>query len=151
MPPFVRQATPSDIPQLLPLIKAYWAFEGIEGYAKNKITVLLERLLGNPALGSGWLLYQNNIPIGYCLVCHVFSLEWGGLTAVLDEFFIVSEARGQGLGAVVLRQLEGHLRALGVVQLELEVGVRNDSARAFYRRFGFAQRSGFLPMTKKLA
>ncbi|GGA37492.1 GNAT family N-acetyltransferase [Pelagibacterium lentulum] len=55
---------------------------------------------------------------------------WGML---VDE-----NARGTGLGALLLETLVGHARAQGLRQLHLGVGTYNEAAIRLYRRAGFS-------------
>ncbi|MBN8875717.1 MAG: GNAT family N-acetyltransferase [Rhodospirillales bacterium] len=79
----------------------------------------------------------------------VFALvhEAGGLVlarVAADEaeiltIGVVEAARGQGVGAALLRATFDAVIAAGAVVLFLEVGVRNAAARRFYARAGFIQ------------
>ncbi len=51
----IRPAARTDIPQLLPLIRRYWEFEGITGFEALRIELLLQRLLADSAAGAIWL------------------------------------------------------------------------------------------------
>jgi len=53
--------------------------------------------------------------------------------------YTTPEARGRGLSVTLLDQIAAEARALGVVQLEIDVGVDNAAARAAYRAAGFGQ------------
>jgi hypothetical protein len=83
-----------DIPALLPLVEQYWIFEDIEGFDARLVARELERVCANPALASGWIARERNAAVGYLLAVYVFSLENLGLTAEIDEFFVLPSARG---------------------------------------------------------
>ncbi len=85
----VRVATPADLPQLLPLIEQYWSFEGIVGFDPARVAVQCARLLSASDLGAGWLAVVEGRAAGYLLAVYLFSLEHQGVTAEIDEFFIL--------------------------------------------------------------
>lgn len=72
-----RQATPSDVPALLPLVADYWSFEGIPGFEAQRVAVQLKRLLSEPTRGAGWIAVVEGVAAGYLLAVYVFSLETG--------------------------------------------------------------------------
>jgi ribosomal protein S18 acetylase RimI-like enzyme len=64
-------------------------------------------------------------------------MEYGGLTAVVDDFYVRPEARGEGHGTAALAAVRRACAELGVRALRVEVGVDNLAAQAVYRSAGF--------------
>ncbi len=95
-----------DIPALLPLVEQYWIFEDIEGFDAARVGRELARAAANADLASAWIAIAKGQPAGYLLAVYVFSLEHLGLTAEIDEFFVLPSARGQGIGEELLRLAE---------------------------------------------
>ena len=93
---------------------------------------------------------MEGVAEGYLLAVYVFSLEHLGLTAEIDEFFVVPARRGQGTGAALLRAAEAEFRQAGCTNVALQLSRSNDSARAFYRRYDYAERSGYELLDKML-
>ena len=146
----IRAITANDIPELLTLVEQYWLFEDIAGYEQAGVAKQLQRLCGDPRLGAGWIAHVGQRPAGYLLAVYVFSLEHLGLTAEIDEFFVLPSCRGQGLGAGLLQAAEaGFLRA-GCTNVSLQLGRGNEAAREFYRRNGYSDRAGFELLDKVL-
>ncbi len=146
----VRPAIPRDIPQLLSLVRRYWDFEQIEDFEALRIEMLLQRLLADPRLGAAWVAEAGGALIGYLIAVMVLSLEHGGIMAEIDEFFVVPEARSRGIGAQLLAAAESALAARGCVRLQLQLGVANTAARAFYQRRGYSARAGYGLLDKSL-
>lgn len=138
-----RKLSSQDIGILIPMIKEYWAFEGIPGFDPQAIAEQLTRLLSCPQLGSGWGALENEEPVGYLLLVYVFSLEHLGLTAEVDEFFVGREFRGRGVGTALLATARKEAVLAGCESISLQVASSNDMARAFYLRHGFSERSGY--------
>ena len=87
---------PSDIPQLLALVRRYWEFEGLGHFDALRVELLLQHLVGDRARGQVWVAEERARSSGYLVLVYVVSLEHQGLMAEIDEFF-VCEARGPGL------------------------------------------------------
>jgi len=60
-------------------------------------------------------------------------------TGEIKRMYVSPPARGFGLGRTVLAALEAEARALGLVRLVLETGVRQPEAIALYERAGFSR------------
>lgn len=146
----MRLATAADVPALLPLVEQYWAFEGVAGFDGVRVTAELSRVLGDATLGNAWIAWHDGKPAGYLIGVYVFSLEHLGLTAEIDEFFVLPEFRGRGIGTRLLHAAEAEFAARGCTNVSLQLGRRNGSAREFYRAHGFAERAGFELLDKAL-
>ena len=148
--PEIRKATVQDVPDLLILVEQYWAFESIAGFDRRRLSVQLERLVSEKHLGGGWIARNGTTPVGYLLAVYVFSLEKFGLTAELDEFFVVPQYRSQGIGASLLQTAEDTFFRAECTNASLQLSQGNNAARAFYRRHGYSQRSGYELLDKNL-
>ncbi len=139
-----------DIPLLLPLVKEYWKFEGIGGFKTRSVVRQLERLLTDSRLGFGLIAMEGDIAIGYLLAVYVFSLEHLGVTAEIDEFFVVSEYRSRGAGRKLLKKSENISAGFGCTNISLQIYRHNNAARSFYLRHEYLERSGFEILEKSL-
>lgn len=146
----VREAALADVPRICELIGQYWQFEAIEGFDRQRIAALLEQILTSRNLGVVWVADCGDALVGYLVAVNVMSLEHRGLMAEIDEFFVVPEARAQGVGGQLLLTAEQSLAKTGCVRLQLQLGVENSAARGFYRRHGYELREGFELMDKAL-
>jgi GNAT superfamily N-acetyltransferase len=146
----IRPATVADVPALVPLVEQYWAFEDITHFDLPQVSRVLSRALSDPARMSGWVARMDGDAVAYLLAAYVFSLEHLGLTAEIDEFFVLPGARGRGLGNRLLQLAEAEFRARGCTNVFLQIGRGNDGARVFYRANGFAERAGFELLDKML-
>lgn len=107
-------------------------------------------MLSEPGLGAGWLAVSEAVPVGYLLAVYVFSLEHLGLTAEIDEFYVVPSQRGRGVGAELLKTAEGEFVRMGCTNVSLQLSKNNGLARSFYHRHGYAERSGYELLDKML-
>lgn len=146
----IRAATPADAPRIAALVEQYWRFEGIDGFERERVEALLHRALADERLARGWVAELEAELCGYVLAVLVFSLEHGGLMAEIDEFFVLPRARSVGLGSALLDAAERALREAGCVRIQLQLGTENAAGRAFYRRHGYGERSGYELLDKSL-
>ena len=146
----IHAAAPTDVEVLLPMVEQYWRFEAIGGFDATRMRKLLTRVLEDEHLGRAWIATVYGEPAGYLLAVYVFSLEHQGLTAEIDEFFVVPAHRGVGLGQEMLAAAEVQFRVEGCTNVSLQLGRSNEAARKFYRRHGFEEREGFDLVSKTL-
>ena len=146
----IHAATVEDIDALLPMVEQYWRFENIEGFDPARMRTLLTRVLEDASLGRAWITRVYGEPAGYLLAVYVFSLEHQGLTAEIDEFFVIPQHRDLGIGASMLAAAEAQFRLEGCTNVSLQLGRSNEAARSFYRQHGFEERAGFELVSKML-
>ena len=146
----ILPATAEDIDALLPMVEQYWRFENIEGFDPGRMRALLTRVLEDASLGRAWIARVYGEPAGYLLAVYVFSLEFQGLTAEIDEFYVIPEHRSLGIGAAMLAAAEAQFRLEECTNVSLQLGRSNEAARKFYRRHGFDDRDGYELVSKVL-
>lgn len=146
----VRAANLADADGIALLVAEYWQFEGIEGFDAKRVRALLVRVLATPASGGCWVASVGSQLVGYLLAVYMFSLEHGGTMAEIDEFYVRAPARSGGVGAQLLELAERDMALLGLVRLQLQLGVGNRRGGEFYRRHGFEARAGYTLLDKAL-
>src|SRR5690554_5811713 len=100
----------------------------MEHFEPQRAASQLTRLLSDASLGSGWMAFHDGEAAGYLLGVHVFSLEHFGLTAEIDELFVLPRHRGRGFGRALLAAAEGAFRSAGCTSVSLQLGRRNTAA-----------------------
>lgn len=146
----VRAASSADSAAIAGLVGEYWAFEKIDGFDEARVRHSLETLLADEALGTAWIAQVGERTVGYLVAVYAFSLEHGGMTAEIDELFLLPGYREAGLGRRLLEAAERAFRDAGCTGVWLEIGSRNTSARRFYERLGFTLREKYRTMGKSL-
>jgi ribosomal protein S18 acetylase RimI-like enzyme len=146
----IRQATPDDAAALLPLIAAYWQCEGLPGFQAAAVGPPLALLLSSPGLGTVLLAAEEQSLVGYLTLVYVFSLEHRGMTAEIDELFVVPNHRASGLGSQLLLAAERASARLRCTNISLRVARANPRALGFYLRHGYSRRSEFELLEKPL-
>jgi len=110
----------------------------------------LAPLLDGIPHGVAYLIGPARAPIGYIVVTFGWSVEFGGLDAIVDEIYVRPPVRGRGIATEVLHALPRALAQGGVKAIHLEVDRTNDTAQRLYTRAGFTARAGYMFMSKRL-
>jgi ribosomal protein S18 acetylase RimI-like enzyme len=107
------------------------------------------QFMDQPTLGRAWLLKFDGQFAGYLVLAFVFSFEYGGRNAFIDELYVGPGHRRLGIGSAALQFAEKIARAEGLAALHLEVSRNNAGAHKLYRRAGFVDHDRYL-LTKWL-
>jgi GNAT superfamily N-acetyltransferase len=139
-----RAALTSDIDTLLQLMRGLqqddpWSVP----FREEQVRETVHELLVNPSRGRVYLISDADASIGYLVLSFDFSLEYGGMNAWIDEFFVRPELRGKGIGSKTLEFAAQAAREHGAKVLHLEVN-RGNRAIHLYRRHGFEDHSRYL-------
>jgi GNAT superfamily N-acetyltransferase len=140
-----------DVPQIVLLMEQYWSFEGIAGFESARMAQLLEHMLSQPHLGTIWVAREDSELVGYLIAVFIFSFEYRGLVAEIDELFVLPQARCHGIGTALLDRAETSVADAGCIRVQLQLGTANRAARAFYHRRGYAARTEYELVGKHLA
>ena len=140
-------ATEADGPELLALARAFHAGDG-HPLTEQGAAALRATARGHP-LAKAWLVREAGRTIGYAVLGFGYGIEYGGADAFVDDLYLIPDARGRGLGALVLERLEAEARAMRLNALFLVVDPDNAPALRLYRRQGFED-THWLLMAKRL-
>ena len=116
----IRRARLGDAADLLPLISAYYRFDGIR-FRAGPIAQALTRMLKNRRLGCAWIFRDGIKAVGYVLLSFNFDLEFGGFEGLVTDLFVHQDYRGRGLGKRALAMVDEYCRSVGIATVELQV------------------------------
>ncbi|WP_262029320.1 GNAT family N-acetyltransferase [Microvirga sp. Mcv34] len=139
MPPTViRLATLDDAPEVAALVQALDLHYGGPEAAQSLASTLamVERSM-REAEGTRYALaFRDGHPVG--LACFAVLRPGFRLSGLLfvKELFVEDQARGQAVGAVLMRWLADHARAQGLSRIDLTTEGTNTRAQMFYERLG---------------
>lgn len=140
---------PDHLEKLQLLCAAFHEESGIEQSDAGRSAALLPLLEGSP-YGMVYLIGPPRAPIGYIVICLGWSVEFGGLDAIIDELYIRPGVRGRGVAQEALIALPRALSEVGLRAVHLEVDRTNEAAIKLYRRAGFAPRENYMFMSRRL-
>jgi len=142
-------ATSEDLPKLLPLVAGFHDEMGFGSSGDHVLAAISPLVEGSPH-GAIWLIGPRRAPVGYIAVSFGWSVEFGGLDAMVDEVYIRPAVRGRGMGQEALDSLARALKDAQVRALHLEVDKEDTAAQRFYARARFEPRSRYMLMSRVL-
>ena len=98
---------------------------------------LFQEFITHEHLGKSWLIYSENEIVGYIILTFIFSFEYGGKIAFVDELFIKETARGKGFGKEAIQFIQREVPKLSLKLLYLEVEPHNENAQKLYLAHDF--------------
>lgn len=125
-----------DIPTITQMMQDFYA---IDNYPMDveKSKKLFQEFITNENLGKSWLIFFENEIVGYIILTFIFSFEYGGKIAFIDELFIKETARGKGFGKEAIQFIQGEVPKLSLKLLYLEVETHNENAQKLYLAHDF--------------
>jgi len=127
----IRRAGAADLDALVELHRAFCDADD-HPFDIGRARAAFAPLLADDTHGVVWVV---DAPQAYAVLTWGWSIEAGGVEAVLDEIF-VSERSG-GVGAALIEHVVDDGRRRGLTRIFLETEARNDRVRRFYERHGF--------------
>ena len=126
----------SDISIITQMMQDFYA---IDNYPIDvEVTkTLFQEFISNEHLGKSWLIYSENEIVGYIILTFIFSFEYGGKIAFVDELFIKETARGKGFGKEAIQFIQSEVPKLSLKLLYLEVEPHNENAQKLYLAHDF--------------
>ena len=130
---------PLEIADIEVITQMMQDFYAIDNYpmdvevAKN----LFQEFISNEHLGKSWMIYSENEIVGYIILTFIFSFEYGGKIAFVDELFIKETARGKGFGKEAIQFIQREVPKLSLKLLYLEVEPHNENAQKLYLAHDF--------------
>ena len=133
----VRKLTIHDVKYLISLLEQLWIGKQIDPFVVKRI---IEKGLSN-----GYQVYicatDNKKLIGYCSLTIKNNLWMLSNLGNVDELVVDSEYRNQGIGKMLMNEIEKIAKDHGCKRLELDSAFHRTIAHEFYERLGFEKRA----------
>lgn len=132
----MRRASLNDVPLLVRMMTDFYSDSP---YTLNprRATEAFTSLLSDERLGHVWFVQSDSRDVGYVVVTLCHSMTFGGLTAVIDDFYVEPAFRGKGLGKAAIQVVRTYCAGHGIRAIQVETGRDNATALAVYRGNGF--------------
>ena len=137
-----RQACVADIALLVPLFDAYRVFYGKSSDVALARSFLLERFQHNQSV-LFIALQTNGAAVGFTQLYPSFSSVSAARTFILNDLYVVPEARRSGVAVKLLEAAANYGRAVGAVRLSLSTAMDNETAQALYVSQGWVRDTKF--------
>ena len=126
----------SDISIITQMMQDFYAIDNYPMDVEVAKT-LFQEFITHEHLGKSWLIYSENEIVGYIILTFIFSFEYGGKIAFVDELFIKETARGKGFGKEAIQFIQQEVPKLSLKLLYLEVEPHNENAQKLYLAHDF--------------
>jgi GNAT superfamily N-acetyltransferase len=132
----VRLATETDVPQILPLIRALVALCGEPLPDEGAMAEIVTQQINSD--NHEYVVAETKGQLFGCLlVCYYLSTWAAAPYAMLQDFYIADEWRNQGVGSTMFAYARDRARIRGCARMDLAIQEKHVEAKRFFRRWGF--------------
>lgn len=132
----IRAGEQADVGVIAELIRGLARFEKLEHEVSMTEETLQRSLFGERAYAETLIAEDEGEPVGLALFFHNFSTFLGKPGLYLEDLFVKPEARGAGVGRLLLERLAQIAVDRDCGRLEWAVLDWNKDAIRFYERLG---------------
>jgi ribosomal protein S18 acetylase RimI-like enzyme len=138
----IRRATIHDVELVAPLFDAYRSF-----YRKPADLNIAKKFLSDRLHNNESIIFvatgERERCLGFVQLFPSFSSGAAARILVLNDLFVIPEARRAGIGRLLLRAAADYGKSQRAVRLTLSTEVTNTSARALYEAEGWTLQTDF--------
>ena len=132
----VREAKLTDVPAIRLLIQEFAEFENLSDACGVTENDLREAIFEDKKFAHALVALDGNRYVGYALFFPVFKSFRGERSMFLEDLYVTPDARGNGLGFVMLREVANYARKNGCVRVDWQALKWNEPAINFYKNLG---------------
>lgn len=132
----IEPATAADVPLILMFIRELAEYERLSHEVVATEDGLRSHLFGERRVAEVLLAYDGEHPVGFALYFPNYSTFLGKPGLYLEDLFVRPDARGRGVGRLLLERLARITLERGWGRLEWRVLDWNSPAIGFYRKLG---------------
>lgn len=137
MPIHIRNAVQTDCERLLELIRELALYEK----APQEVTVSLEHFeasgFGTNPVWWAFVAEENGVILGFALYYIRYS-TWKGQRMYLEDILVTEEARGRGIGSMLMGRLTTEAKERNLNGIVWQVLEWNEPAINFYKKYNAA-------------
>ncbi len=133
----IRPLTPAFLNAFIDMKRDFFA---IDGYPFDDALMRENTgyFLDHPEAGKIFMIVDEaGTPIGFLILAFMFSFEFGGRIAFLDELYLGDKARGKGYGKYAVNFVKAYAAGNDLKAIFLEVEHHNERAAGLYEASGF--------------
>lgn len=142
MPVIIKQATIHDVGRIAPLFDAYRQFYGKTSDIELARVFLTDRFKHQESI-IFLAIDGADVTLGFTQLYPAFSSTRAARTYILNDLFVVPEARRTGVAKALLEEAARFARIAGAVRLSLSTAHTNISAQKLYESLGWKREEAF--------
>lgn len=133
----IRKVNREDTQQLLPLMNRYIVdFYRRPQPSEESLENLVVSLIENPSSGLQFVAEKEGKLLGFATLYFSMSTLQLKRTAILNDLFVIEEARGQNLGEQLFQTCLDYIRENDFAYMTWETAKDNVVAQALYEKMG---------------
>jgi ribosomal protein S18 acetylase RimI-like enzyme len=138
----IAPVTEADLPDLLPLMRAYCDFYRVAP-SDDDLLAMSRALIADHEHEGVQLLARDSsgAAVGFATVFWSWQTLDAGRAGVMNDLYVVAEARGRGIGRALIEECRGRCRERGAKVLVWDTAPDNHTAQALYRSLGAEEES----------
>src|SRR3954452_7031959 len=144
----VHVVSEGELPELLPLIRAYLDFYEVEP-PDDAILALCRSLIADPELEGVQFIArdEHGTAVGFASLFWTWATTRGGRLGVMNDLFVAPPGRGSGAAEALIEACRARCEQRGAVALEWQTAADNQRAQAVYDRVGGVRSDEWLDYT----
>lgn len=131
----IRQIKPNDKTEYITMAEDFYSSPAVlSPVPKSHFEITFDELMKGSAYTQGFIFECDEKIAGYGLIAKTFSQEAGGIVIWIEEIYVKSAFRNQGLGSEFIEYIKNNVPAK---RYRLETEPENIKAQELYKRHGF--------------
>ena len=139
----IEKVTDKNIDEVLPLIREYQVFYGVEEIDEKKNKLFFSQFVKSNENGVLHLYRVNQKAVGFTTIYKGFSSTGVEAVAVLNDLYVQPQYRGNGYGKELITNAFNTAKVMGFSRLQWLTAEDNKKAQKLYNGFGANQSSWF--------
>jgi GNAT superfamily N-acetyltransferase len=133
----MSRVTTADLPELLPLVRAYCDFYGVAP-TDDALLAVSRALIADPDREGMQLIARGDggEAIGFATVYWSWDTLIAARVGIMHDLFVIPPARGTGVADLLIEACVEECRRHGAVKLGWQTAPENTRARRVYERVG---------------
>jgi GNAT superfamily N-acetyltransferase len=135
--PVITTVTEADLPELLLLMRGYCDFYEVDP-SDDALLAMSRMLIDDPELEGVQLIARDDDgqAVGFATIFWTWSTLSASRLAVMNDLFVVADARGGGHADALIAECVERARGRGATELAWQTAKDNARAQAVYNRVG---------------
>jgi GNAT superfamily N-acetyltransferase len=132
----ITTVTDADLPELLPLMRAYCDFYEVDP-SDDALLAMSRTLIADPELeGLQLIARDGGAAVGFATIFWTWQTLSASRLGVMNDLFVAEDARGGGHADALIAECVERCRERGAPELAWQTAHTNARARAVYERVG---------------